>query len=263
MTVARYALPLAVALTAALGDVAAQDDTTAIDLREWFPVGETLIYQARFGIIPIGRASMTVLGVDTIRGTPALHIRFHIEGGTFFYRLDDKMDSWIGLHDFHSLKFVQDYDEGGKKRYAAYHIYPDSGFYRQAGIDTVMETSAEPLDDTAFIYFARTVHLEPGRRYEFNRYFKPDRNPVVLDVLGRDTIDVPAGKFPTFVVQPIIKGRGILAEARDARLWISDDDRRIIVQLKTRFPFGSIRLRLRRVEGPAAEYASPRDRPRD
>lgn len=217
-------------------------------LLEHFPPGETLSYEARFGFITIGGAVMQVVGVDTIRTVPTLHIAFVVQGGTFFYRLNDRMDSWIGLRDFASRRFVQDFDEGGKLRYAAYEIYPDSGFYRQQGVDTAAATSPEPLDDAAFFYFVRTVPLEVGRRYEFHRYFRPDRNPVVLEVLGRDTIDVPAGRMPTIVIRPTIKGRGILAEASEPRMWLSDDERRIMVQLKTRFSFGTITFRLQRLE---------------
>ncbi len=211
-----------------------------------FEAGEKLIYDAKYGLLKVGRASMELLGYDTIRGQPALHARFQLQGGTMIYRLNDVLESWIDT-SFTSVKFVQDYQEGGRKRYAEYHIYPDSGFYRQVGRDTAMVTSARPLDDAAFFYFVRTVDLEVGDTLEFHRYFKPDRNPVVLQVLKRDTIDVPAGSFPTLVVRPVIRGRGIFAEAKEARLWISDDERRLIVQMQTKFPFGRITLKLKKI----------------
>jgi hypothetical protein len=111
-----------------------------------------------------------------------------------------------------------------------------------------MATSVAPLDDAAFFYFVRTVELEDGQRYEYDRYFRPDRNPVVLEVLGRDTLDLPAGRFPTIVVQPTIQGRGILEEAKEPRMWLSDDERRIMVQLKLKFAsIATITLRLREI----------------
>ncbi|MBI2071955.1 MAG: DUF3108 domain-containing protein [Gemmatimonadetes bacterium] len=246
---------LAAVALSILASPARAQSADARPLPERFPVGETLIYDARFGFINIGQAAMQVLSQDTIRGIPTLHIAFFIQGGTFFYKMNDRMDSWIGLADFASRRFIQDFDEAGRKRYNAYEIYPDSGFYRQAGVDSAITTSPDPLDDAAFFYFARTVPLDVGKRYEFNRYFRPDRNPVVLDVLARDTIDVPAGRFPTVVIQPTIKGRGILAEASEPRMWLSDDDRRIMVQLKSRFPFGVITFRLR-----SAEHRGPEGR---
>jgi len=239
---------LTIVVLASLTSPARSQSGDTVPLTSRFPVGETLIYDARYGIINLGQAAMRVVSQDTIRRVPTLHIEFLIQGGTYFFRINDRMDSWIGLDDFASRRFIQDYDEPGGKRYNAYEIYPDSGFYRQAGVDSAMATSENPLDDVAFFYFARTVPLEVGKRYEFNRYFRPDRNPVVLEVLARDTIDVPAGRFPTVVIQPTIKGRGVLAEASEPRMWLSDDHRRIMVQLKSRFPFGVITFRLRSAE---------------
>ena len=57
-----------------------------------------------------------------------------------------------------------------------------------------------------------------------------------------------AGRFATIVVHPIIQGRGILGEAKEPRMWLSDDDRRIMVQLKLKFAsIATVTLRLRAV----------------
>lgn len=220
-------------------------------LTTYFPVGERLVYDAKFGFIPVGTAELEVMGVDTLRGEETLHIQFRIRGGTFFYKIDNVMDSWVGLYDFQSRRFVQDQHEGSWERYRAINIFPDSGFFRQEDLpDTTFETVPEPLDDASFFYFVRTVDLLLGQRYEFDRYFRPDRNPVVLEIVARDTLDVPAGRFPTIVTQPTIKGGGILAEKAEANIWVSDDDRRIVVQIKSKFSFGSVTMRLKEVFRP-------------
>jgi hypothetical protein len=67
-----------------------------------------------------------------------------------------------------------------------------------------------------------------------------------LIVLKKETIKVPAGKYPTIVVQPIIKTRrGIFSEGGHARIWISDDPSRTIVQLKTDLKIGSVTMKLK------------------
>ncbi len=235
-------------LTIPAVSVLAQSDSVAVDHASWFQVGETQVYDAKFGFLTLGSAMMHVAGIDTVQGVPSVHTIFVLKGGSFIYRIHDRMDSWIGLDDFASRRFVQDFHEGSSKRYTVWDIYPDSGFFRQSGVDSVFPTSANPLDDFAFFYFVRTAELKEGQRYEYDRYFRPERNPVVLEVLGRDTLDLPAGRFPTIVVHPIIQGRGILAEGKEARMWISDDARRLIVQLKVKFSFATITLRLKSLE---------------
>ena len=220
---------------------------------ELFRVGERLRYDVRWGPITLGNAEMTVVGIDTIRGAPAAHIEFRIIGGNYFFRMDDRMDSWVGLADTSSRRFTQDNKENNKERHAWYDIFPDSGYYREKGIDSLKPTVAHPLDDAAFFYYVRTMRLDSIKKYEIPRYFRPDRNPVVLDVQAKDTIDVPAGKFPSIVLQPIIKGQGILKEAAEARMWLTDDDRHLMVQLKSKFPLvGYLTMRLIRIENAPA-----------
>lgn len=223
-----------------------------------FPVGETLVYEGKFGFIRLGRAMMRVLEPDTVRGDSTAHFRFLLEAKALgLVRIRDQFDSWVGLDDFESRRFVQYFDEQGKKRENHYEIYPDSGFYRRPDVDTALTASPNPLDDTAFFYFVRTLDLEPGETYEYNSYFRPDRNPVIIEVIGRDTIDVPAGRFETIVIRPVIKGGGIFKESANGRMWISDDPRRFIVQMKSRFGFGVVTLRLTDIRGRDAEGPAP------
>jgi hypothetical protein len=232
----------------AAGSLAAQGETPgrapAPDPRSW--VGERLLYEAKWGILPLGTAELIVAGVDTVRGDSALHLQFIVSGSSRLYRIHNVWDSWVGLDDFTSRRFIQDHNEGGKKYRNDYEILPDSGYYRQAGVDTVAPTSALPLDDAAFFYFVRIAELAAGRN-EFDRYFKPDRNPVVLEVVGRDTVDVPAGRFDCLVLRPIIKGGGIFREQADGRLWITNDERRMLVQIKGKISVIPITMRLREI----------------
>jgi len=238
----------AATLTVATARAQEAPDTAGAGAYNPFPVGETLVYDARFGLLNLGEGLMHIAGIDTVGGVPALHVVFRLRGGSFFYRLDDRMDSWIELGSFSSRRFIQDFHEGNSDRYTEYEILPDSGYYRQSGVDSVLPTSPEPLDDAAFFYFVRTLDLEMGKRYEFDRYFRPDRNPVVLEVLGRDTLDVPAGRIPTILVRPVVQGRGILEEAKEPQMWLSDDARHIMVQLKLKFAsIATITLRLREI----------------
>ncbi len=240
-----YVILLAATLGAA--PLRAQSDSTAAGHWASLFTNETLVYEAKFGFITLGSGMMHTAGIDTIRGTPVLHVIFVLKGGGVIYSLRDRMDSWIGLDDFASRRFVQDLHEGGNEYYRVYDIFPDSGYYVQQGVDSVLPTVPNPLDDYAFFYFARTLELVPGDTLEFDNYFRPDRNPVILEVIERDTLDLPAGHFPTIVTHPVIQGRGILAEGKEARMWISDDERRLMVQLKVKFSFATITLRLKSI----------------
>jgi hypothetical protein len=73
----------------------------------------------------------------------------------------------------------------------------------------------------------------------------PDRNPVRLDVLKRDTIDVPAGRFAALVIRPVIKSKGVFSKDGNAQVWISDDRDHVVLQMTSHLKIGSINLHLR------------------
>ncbi|HYT82379.1 MAG TPA: DUF3108 domain-containing protein [Gemmatimonadales bacterium] len=211
-----------------------------------FPVGERLTYGAKYGIFSVGTAVMEVAGIDTIRGTETVHLQFRITGGALWYHLDQTLESWVGRYDFQSRRYASVQDERDRHREHRYEIYPDSGFYREDGRDTTFATVAEPLDDAAFLYWIRTVPLEIGKRYQYARYFRPDRNPVIVEVLRRERVSVAGRKWNALVVRPKIpQGRGIFAEKSETRIWISDDARRLVLAIQSNFSFGQVTLKLK------------------
>lgn len=211
-----------------------------------FGVGEKLIFDVRFGPLKVGTSTMEVREISHIRGRAAYKTYFSVQGGTFFYKVNDVMQSWIDTETLSSLRFTQDLEEGSRHRERHFEIYPDRAVYVEASKSPQEHPSvSHPLDDASFLYFIRTIPLEVGRTYEFNRYFRPDRNPVKVRVLRRERIVVPAGTFNAIVVRPTIKTKGIFAENGEAELWLSDDERRMVLQLKTKVAFGSLNLFLR------------------
>ncbi len=214
-----------------------------------FPVGERLVYGARYGPFSVGTATMQVAGIDTIRGIEAVHFVFLIDGGALWYHIHQNLESWVGRSDFHSRRFLNQTEEKGKSWERKFEIYPDSGFYREAGRDSTVPTVADPLDDAAFLYWIRTVPLEVGKRYEFRRYFRPERNPVIVEVLKRERVGVVGKKWNAIVIRPRIpNGGGIFAEKADARMWLSDDSLRIMLALQSNFSFGQVTLKLKEIE---------------
>src|SRR2546422_3511257 len=155
-----------------------------------FPVGERFTYSAKYGPFNVGEATLQVAAIDTLRGTETVHLLFEITGGALWYSLHQTLESWVGRGDFRTRRFVNRTEERGRSWPREFRVVPVSDFYREAGADTTAPTVEEPLDDAAFLYWIRTVPLERGKRYEFRRYFRPEKNPVILEVLGRDRLGV-------------------------------------------------------------------------
>jgi hypothetical protein len=211
-----------------------------------FAVGEKLMYTAKLGLISLGSGTLEVASKDSVRGVETFRFRFRLQGKTVFYSLDDVLESWVGTHDFESRRFVQDFVENDKPKHRTFEIFPDSGFFRELGKDSAEATPADPLDDAAFFYFVRITPLEVGKKYVYQRYFRKEKNPVTIEVGKREKMELPDGsEVNCLVLHPVIDTKGMFSKRSDTRIWLTDDARRLPVQIRTKFPFGTITLRLK------------------
>jgi hypothetical protein len=209
-----------------------------------FAVGEEFEYSAKLGVLRLGTARMAVTGIDTVRGVESFVFVFGLDASAPFYKTSSVLTSWTGTSDMISRRFYQDLDENGKPKQRKFEIYPDSTWIQMTHGDTGT-TVSDPLDDAAFFYFLRTIPLEKGQTYKYNRYFRKDLNPVVIKVEKREKMELPDGQeVQCLVLNPAVGSDGLFAPRAEARLWLTDDERRIPVQIKSKLPFGSVTLRL-------------------
>jgi uncharacterized protein DUF3108 len=214
--------------------------------RPAFADGEELHYSAYFGKLRVGSGEMRFHGRDSVRDRSAWRASFRIDGGIPGAHVHDTTVTWFDSVSYASLRFVQNVHDPGYRANRDTQIFPAERTYRTKDGE-VHASAQDPLDDMSLVYLVRTLPLEPGQCYVFSRYFKPDANPVVIHVVRRDTVEVPAGRYAAILLRPEIKTTGIFSENGHAELWLADDSRRTVLQLKTSLKFGSIRLQLRHV----------------
>jgi hypothetical protein len=212
-----------------------------------FSVGEALVYTVKFGGVSVGKAHMGVAGVEDIRGRPCFHLVFTIDGGIPLARVHDRYESWIDTLTLASRRYVEEIREVRYHRHTRYEIFPEERKYRKNDEDSLRTSVENPLDEGSFLYFIRTVRVSVGQTREFDQYFMPDRNPVIIRAIRRDTVEVPSGRYPAVVVRPTIRTKGLFAEDGQAELWFSDDARRLLLQLKAKFAGLSLSLYLAEV----------------
>lgn len=231
-------------LSIAVPSARAQQESPASPITESVPplpsvrpygVGEKLVYDLAVGGAKVGTGSMAIVGNEVIDGHDTFHSIFDIKGGFLFFKVNDRLESWFEPATATSHRFYQLINEGSYHKERYFEIYPDSAKLHQRGFE-MKESVRDALDDASFFYFVRTVPLVIGETYTYTRYFRPEKNPVIVKVLRREKIKVDAGTFDTIVLQPIIKSGGLFAEGGEALIWVTNDDRRIMVQLRAKMP---------------------------
>lgn len=215
-------------------------------IRVPFRVGEKLTYQAKVNFMNAGTATMTVEGIEDVRGRPTYHTIFNVKGKVLFFHVDDHYESWFDTTTLVSLKHIQHIDQTKYKTDKTYEFYPERRVYVRNGEEK--PSVAEPLDEGSFAYFMRSVPLEVGRTYEFHRYYNAERNPVIIKVDRKERVKVPAGEFDAIVLHPKIKSRGLFGENGEAEVWLADDSTRTLLKLKSKLPVGTLYLELKTIE---------------
>jgi hypothetical protein len=213
-----------------------------------FGVGERAVYRVSYNIVGrVGTGTMQIVGIDTVRGSPAFHALFTLKGRFLFARVDNRFESWLDVRDVFSHRFEQKTHEINFRRNRIREFYPAelrwTGHTNDRPEQGTLGTTM-PLDDTAFLYFVRTLDLEVGREYSFDRYWNQEGNPVRVRVLRRETVTVPAGTFDTLVLQPLIRTSGLFSEGGEAEVYFAETGARQLVMLRAKVSFGTLQLQL-------------------
>jgi hypothetical protein len=100
------------------------------------------------------------------------------------------------------------------------------------------------LDPLSSFYFLRTQNLEVGKSVYVTVFDSKKVWNVEVQVLRKEKVEVPAGEFNTIVVKPLMQSEGIFYRKGDIYIWLTDDERRIPVMLKSQVKIGSVNANL-------------------
>ena len=238
---------------ATLDSLAALYPTNELAAAVPFGPGEQMRYRVEIGWFDVGEGHMTVEALDSVRGNSTYRATMEIDAGILGLRVHDIYTTFFDVSTLQSWRFLREMNQVTYHATRHYEFYPEEGIWENEDKEEGHKDrfgplgSSLPLDDISLIYFLRQMPLEVGKTYTLSRYFKKDGNPLVIKVLRRERKKVDAGEFDCIVVQPIIQTSGMFSEGGEAEIWLSDDDRRLMVYMKSNiqgFP-GALELYLK------------------
>lgn len=207
-----------------------------------FGVGEYLEFSVSYNIIRAGTATLSVDGIEEIDGHACYKIVSTARSNGFvstFFEVRDNVQSLMDVRGLFTRKFERHLREGKYVKdevvlidYGAGLAYYDDG-------DTV-EVRSSSQDALSSLYFVRTLKLDVGEMVAFPNHTGKKNYPMRVRVLGRERIKTPAGRFDCLVVEPRLKSAGIFKHKGKLTVWLSDDAKRIPVQMKSQVTIGSI-----------------------
>ena len=209
-----------------------------------FQVGERFTYDAKINSIKAGTALIAIEGLETVRGVATFHTIFDVRGRVLFKKFANHYESWFDTTTLVTMRHYQKTDDLDKH----YEFFPAKKIYIKNNDGIENPSVSMPLDESSFLYYLRSLPLEVGKTYTVDRYYHAAKNPIVITVLRKERIKVPAGEFDAFVVKPVIKSNGLFSEKGDAEVWLADDRVHTLLKLKSKLPLGTLYLELRKIE---------------
>lgn len=224
-------------------------DTTATRVEGWpFPDTERFEYAVQLGRIQLGRGEITSRPDTSVASADAHRVSLTVDVGAAFAEIHDRHVAWIGTDPLRTLRLEKRYRELGEEKGGRWTLDHEAGVSvsRAPGDESRSPMPEAALDGLGLLYLLRSLPLEPGGTLRLDRHFQPENNPVVFRVLGHEKIRVPAGRFRTVVVEPVIPALDVFGENRDARIWLSDDERRLVVRVESTTRVGPLQMHLRK-----------------
>lgn len=210
-----------------------------------FGFGEHLDYRVGYKFITAGTASFDVASEPVTRnGRQSYDIRFDVkslESLEWLYRVRDRYRTVMDVSGIFPWEFEQTLREGNYKR--DFKASFDQARHVAKTTEGDFTTSPYVHDIVSAFYYVRTQNL---RGYSNNsviplkNFFDKQTHELGVKILGKQTVEVEAGKFKCIVIEPLIKEGGLFKSDGRILIWLSDDDRKIPVKVSSKIPIGSI-----------------------
>jgi hypothetical protein len=227
-----------------------------------FKEGEKLTFDVNYGFVTAGIAVMAVPQIKRISGREAYHVTFEVNSVPsfdMFYKVRDRYETYIDVEGLFPWRFEQHIREGGYTRdFSAF-------FDQRKGKAKTSEGEYEiPLyvnDIVSAFYYARTLdysNMKVNDLIHLQNFYKDKVYNLDVKYLGKEVVEVPAGKFECIIVEPLVKEGGLFKHEGNIIIWLTDDELKMPVKVRTKVVIGYVEAKLTNYEGLAGVLSAKR-----
>ncbi len=246
-------LPLSAALSllcfivSAPADADQQQSQAVPAVRLPFNPGEKLTYDISWSkLIHAGTAVIEVSEEELPGGESVFKITSTAHSGRFlskFYVVSDTIESIVDREGLYPVSYRLDQQHGKRHRNRLMTFNHKDGTVSvmSDGQQTTYSVPADIQDPLSSLFVLR-AHQDfiVGTPIIINVH-DDDRNwSVEVQVLGKEKIKTPFGEFNTIKLKTYPKYEGVFQNKGEIYIWLTDDDRRIPLLMKSTISIGSI-----------------------
>ena len=207
-----------------------------------FGPGERLVFSIDYGFINAGKATMEVREIRKLGGVPCLDIGTEAKSNAFFskfYKVWDRAQTYLEVETVLPRRFEKHIREGSYRKDRVIKFDRKHSFARYQNGEEI-STDIWTQDELSSFYYLRTLPLEVGRDVIIDTHADHKNYPLKVIVHARETVKVGAGTFDCWVIEPVIREGGIFSAKGTLTIWVTADEFRMPVKLRTKIVVGSI-----------------------
>jgi hypothetical protein len=218
-----------------------------------FTVGEKLTFDVKYGFVTAGVAVMEIPKIRKIAKRETYHITFNVnsvESFDPFFKVRDRYETYMDVEGLFPWRFEQHIREGSYSRdFSAFFDHRRNLAKTKNG---TYEIPDNVNDIVSAFYLTRTFNydtLEAGDSFYLENFFKDKVFPLEVVYRGKETVTVEAGTFDCIMVEPLVVEGGLFKSEGSIIIWMTDDEAKMPVKVKSKVIIGSIDAELTKFEG--------------
>lgn len=233
----------------------AQEDQ--VQVLEAFRPGERLEYDVSWSqMLKAGTAVLEVRKATLLDGKPGLS--FLVTGKSSglvhrLFRVEDRVESLFDPANMQSVSYSISERFGRKKRQRTLIFDRELNLVKNTLNNEQVQTLAIPdgvQDGLAFLYVIRTMKdFTVGKVFAVDVHESGKNWSVEVHTLGRERVKTEAGEFETVKIKTRPLQEGVFLNKGEVFLWLTDDNRKLPVLMKSTIKVGSFVFTLKDIKG--------------
>jgi Protein of unknown function (DUF3108) len=214
-----------------------------------FSEGERLVYDISWLGMNVGTGTLEVKSKESYEDRKVFRIVSKARSNKFislFYPVEDRIESLVDADGVfpYSLQVQQRHGPRRVSKQILFDQEEHRATMTYKGKTQIYSIPPQVQDSLSCLYFLRTLRtlqdLPIGQSVFMDVYESKKNWHVEVQVLSHERVEVPIGTFDTIKVKAKIQYGGVLMDKGDITLWVTDDERRIPIQMEGRIMIGSI-----------------------
>jgi hypothetical protein len=224
------------------------------------PAKETFLYNIEWRLFAAGKAKVDL--TSSTQPKPESQISLHLESTGFvskLFKVEDDYTSTLGAN-LCAQSAQMNTHEGNRQRETRITFDPETKKATYLERDRLKNNAIVLQQETEIpacvhdvvggLFFLRTLNLEPGQSAQVPVSDGKKSVMAKVEAQAREDVKTPAGSFKTIKYELYLFNGVLYKRPAHLNVWISDDRRRLPVQIRVRMTFtiGTINLQLEKHE---------------